>query len=108
MEMVDFVTSPGSRVQTVVSTHGVYQKRPGVGEELVLTGAFESAGDSPEEVVDAIRARCEWPLHVADPVAWLPRATEQEIALLRLFDPTRSFLGKGHRGANGSGKNPNP
>jgi acyl CoA:acetate/3-ketoacid CoA transferase alpha subunit/acyl CoA:acetate/3-ketoacid CoA transferase beta subunit len=104
---VDFVTSPGDRVQTVVSTHGTFHKRRGSGEELVLTGVFESAGASAAEVIEQIRARCGWPLQVAESVVLLPRATEQEIAMLRLFDPTRAFLGKRGRKTNGSTQNEN-
>jgi acyl CoA:acetate/3-ketoacid CoA transferase alpha subunit/acyl CoA:acetate/3-ketoacid CoA transferase beta subunit len=101
-EEVDFVTSPGDRVQTVVSTHGTFHKRPGAGEELVLTGVFETAGETTEAAIEKVRERCGWPLAVAETVVLLPRATDEEIALLRLFDPTRAFLGKGSRKTNGS------
>jgi len=104
-EKVDFVTSPGDRVRCVVSTMGVYEKQAGAPHgELVLTGAFESAGESREAVVEQIRERCGWELRVADDIAWHPRASEDEIAMLRVFDPARAFLGKGAKGANGTMK----
>lgn len=91
VERVDFVTSPGDRVSGLVSTHGRYAKRDG---ELVLTGVFESAGPDPQAVVEAIRARCGFALRVADDLAWIPKATDEELAMLRVFDPERFFLGK--------------
>jgi len=91
VEKVDFVTSPGDRVQRVVSTHGVYERRDG---ELVLAAIFEAAGDDPRDVIDAIRERCGFELRIADDLASLPRASDEEVATLRVFDPERVFLGK--------------
>jgi len=107
-ERVDFVTSPGARVATVVSTMGIFEKPRG-DSELVLTAAFQSAGASREEVVEKIRARCGFELRVAKELAWLAPASEDELALLRVFDPARSFLGKRER-ANGAAHpdSPNP
>jgi acyl CoA:acetate/3-ketoacid CoA transferase beta subunit len=91
VEQVDFVTSPGDRVRLLISTHGRYERRDG---ELVLTGVFQSAGESPEAVVDEIRSLCGWDLEVATNLDWLPPATDEELAMLRLFDPERFFLGR--------------
>lgn len=90
VEKVDFVTSPGSRVRTLISTHGRYERRDG---ELVLTGVFQSAGETPEAVVSEIRSLCGWDLQVAPDLDWLPPATSEELTMLRLFDPERFFLG---------------
>ena len=100
-EKVDFVTSPGTRVATVVSTMGVFEKRDG---ELVLTACFASAGDSPDDVAAKIRERCDWELRTADELEWLAPATADELATLRVFDPTRAFLGRGVAGGNGKAK----
>ncbi len=91
MPKVDFVTSPGDRVSGLVSTHGRYERRDG---ELVLTGVFQSAGPSPAAVVEEIRARCGWSLSVANDLAWIAPATGDELAMLRVFDPERFFLGR--------------
>ncbi len=88
---VDFVTTPGERVHTVVTSMGRYERRDG---ELMLTAVFEHRGESVEERVRAIRDRCGWELRVAEPLEQLPAASEEEITLLRLFDPERFFLGK--------------
>ncbi|MEZ4217794.1 MAG: CoA-transferase [Myxococcota bacterium] len=107
-ERVDFVTSPGARVATVVSTMGVFEKRAPDGA-LVLTAVFERAGATREEAVEKIRARCGFALEVADALERLAPATDEELALLRVFDPARAFLGKRER-ANGAAHpdSPNP
>lgn len=80
VERVDYITSPGTRVSTVVTQLGVYHK---VGDELVLTGVFAEDG------ANAARAACGWDLRVADAtrVALLPPPTEAERATIRAFDP---------------------
>jgi hypothetical protein len=92
VERVDYVTSPGDRIDCVVSTMGRFEKRGG--ETLVLSGYFRSAGSDRDEIVAKIRDRCGWELQVADDLEELAPATAEELALLRVFDPERSFLGK--------------
>jgi hypothetical protein len=92
VERVRYVTSPGARVTCVLSTMGRFEKRGG--ERLILTGYYRSVGRSRDEVVDNIRERCGWTLEVADDLEALPPATPEELALLRVFDPERFFLGK--------------
>jgi acyl CoA:acetate/3-ketoacid CoA transferase beta subunit len=89
---VGYITSPGKRISAVVSTMGRFEKRGG--DEFVLTGYFGLEGHSKEDAIREIKDRCGWELHVADGVAELPPATPEELALLRLFDPERFFLGK--------------
>ena len=91
VERVDFVTSPGERVRGLVSTHGRYERRDG---ELVLTGVFQSAGATPRAVVEEIRSLCGWALRLAPELDWIPPATEEELTMLRVFDPERFFLGR--------------
>jgi acyl CoA:acetate/3-ketoacid CoA transferase alpha subunit/acyl CoA:acetate/3-ketoacid CoA transferase beta subunit len=91
VERVDFVTTPGERVTQVVSTLGRFERRDG---ELVLTGVFEGAAENKQQAVEAIRSRCKFSLRVAGELSVLPGATKHELALLRVFDPERMFLGK--------------
>jgi acyl CoA:acetate/3-ketoacid CoA transferase alpha subunit/acyl CoA:acetate/3-ketoacid CoA transferase beta subunit len=88
---VDFVTTPGDRVRHVVSTHGIFERRDGA---LVLTGVFEGAGATPGDAVERIRERCGFALDVADDLVTHPAARPDEVALLRIFDPERAFLGR--------------
>lgn len=92
VEKVDYITSPGVNVQVVLSTRGRFEKRGG--EELVLTGYYEKEGQSREEAVAEIKELCDWELQVAEDVEALAPPTAEELALLRVFDPERLFLGK--------------
>lgn len=91
VERVPYVTSPGRAVRTVVSTLGRFEKRDG---ELVLTGYATAAGPDREAIVREIRARCGWDLRVAEDLEALSPPGDEELALLRLFDPDRIFLGR--------------
>ncbi len=92
VDRVEYVTSPGARISAVVSTMGRFEKRGG--DEFVLTGYFGFNGLSADEAIREIKDRCAWDLHVADDVEALPPATAEELALVRMFDPERFFLGK--------------
>jgi len=92
VERVDYVTSPGGRIDCVLSTMGRFEKRGG--ETLMLTGWFRNAGADRDETVGKIRERCGWDLQVSDDLEELAPATSEELAMLRVFDPERNFLGK--------------
>jgi len=92
VDKCEYITSPGKRITCCVSTMGRFEKRGG--DEFVLTGYFGMEGLAREEAVREIKERCGWELQVADDVEALPAATAEELALLRMFDPERFFLGK--------------
>ncbi len=92
VESVNYVTSPGTAVSTVISTRGVFKKNPQ--GELVLSAIFEEAGVSLEDSIASIRDNCGWKMKTADEVEVIPAVTRDDVALLRLFDPERFFLGK--------------
>ena len=92
VDEVDYITSPGGRVESVISTMGRYEERGG--DEFILTGYFGLDGMSRDEAVSEIKSRCGWELKVADDVEELAPATDEEQMLVRVFDPERFFLGK--------------
>ncbi len=92
VDRVDYVTSPGKRIQVVVSTLGRYEKRGGA--DLILTGVFLDEGQTREEAIAAVRASCGWELAVSDDCEILGAPTERELTTLRLFDCERLFIGK--------------
>jgi len=92
VERVPYVTARGDRVRAVVTQRGVFEKDED--GELVLTRLLLRPGRSETEAVEAIRARCGWPLKVAASPAVLPPPAPEELALLRRFDPRRSFIGQ--------------
>ena len=90
VDKVPYITAPGRTVRTVVSQLGVYEK-DGEHGELRLTGIL---GTAPEaEAVQAARAACGWDLQVAPRLRRFAAPTDEELGLIRLFDPRRYFLG---------------
>jgi acyl CoA:acetate/3-ketoacid CoA transferase alpha subunit/acyl CoA:acetate/3-ketoacid CoA transferase beta subunit len=91
VDKVPYITAPGRTVRTVVSDLGVYGKT-GEHGELRLTGLF---GDRPEAgAVKAAREACGWDLQVGPMLRRFTAPTAEELALVRLFDPRRYFLGE--------------
>lgn len=92
VDRVAYITCPGKKINIVVSTMGRFEKRGG--DELILTGYFGSDGSNKESSIREIKDRCGWELKVSDDIEELSAPTAEEVALLRLFDPERFFLGK--------------
>lgn len=90
VDKVPYITGPGRRVRAVVSDYGIYEKADEHGE-LVLTGVF--AGKSEAEAVRAAKETCGWELRVALALRRYDPPEPDELALIRLFDPRRYFLG---------------
>ena len=90
VDKVPYITGPGRRVRTAVSDYGVYEKADEHGE-LVLTGVF--AGKPEAEAVRAAKETCGWELKVAPTLRRFDPPEPDELALIRLFDPRRYFLG---------------
>jgi acyl CoA:acetate/3-ketoacid CoA transferase alpha subunit/acyl CoA:acetate/3-ketoacid CoA transferase beta subunit len=91
VDKVPYITAPGRTVQTVVSDLGVYEKA-GEHGELRLSGLF---GDGPKaDLVRAAREACGWDLQVAPTLRRFEAPSADELALVRLFDPRRYFLGE--------------
>jgi acyl CoA:acetate/3-ketoacid CoA transferase beta subunit len=89
---VDYITCPGTRIQCVISSMGRFEKRGG--DELVLTGYFRGTGEDRDVAVREIQEHCGWELRVSDDLEVLDAPRDEELGLLRLFDPEGFFLGK--------------
>src|SRR6266540_2362578 len=90
VDKVPYITAPGRAVRTVVSDLGVYEK-DGEHAELRLTGIFGAAPEA--QAVSAARKACGWDLQVAPSLRRFDAPADEELALVRLFDPQRYFLG---------------
>ncbi len=88
---VSYITAPGQRVRTLVTTLGMFEKLDG-DREFTLTGTLEDGKSSEEERVRAIKEQCQWELKIASQLKILGMPTLDELALLRLFDPHKFFL----------------
>ncbi|MBC7246341.1 MAG: glutaconate CoA-transferase [Actinobacteria bacterium] len=90
-ERVSYVTAPGERVRTVVTTMGVFEKLPGE-ERLVLTAYFPHAGPDDREAARRIQADCGWEMRAAPQLRRVEPPTLGELHDVRIFDPRRYFL----------------
>ena len=88
VERVGYVTAPGSRVSTIVTTEAVLERRDG---RFVVTRYL--GGGEPAAAAERIRAGIGWDIPIAPDFAAEPEPTATDLALLRSFDPHGTFLG---------------
>lgn len=92
LEKVNFVSQPGNRVKTLVSTMGVYEKL-GDDQMFTLTEYLPDPGlSTPQEHIERIKANCGWELKVAPDIKPTPAPSKEALTLLRALDPRRVFL----------------
>ncbi|MBE9501523.1 MAG: glutaconate CoA-transferase, partial [Chloroflexi bacterium] len=92
LEQVPYITCPGERVSTLVSTMGVFEKL-GDDREFTLTECFADPKlPTMEKKINQIKESCSWELKVSPRVKEVSPPTEEELMQLRLFDPKRYFL----------------
>jgi glutaconate CoA-transferase subunit B len=93
VEQVEYVTCPGGRIGTLVSTLGVFRKLGGE-PDFTLVACLSDGRNSPlEDRVAAVRANCGWELKVAPQVEDIAPPTLEELTIMRALDPDRAFLG---------------
>jgi acyl CoA:acetate/3-ketoacid CoA transferase alpha subunit/acyl CoA:acetate/3-ketoacid CoA transferase beta subunit len=92
LERVPFITAPGSRVKTVVSTMGVFEKLDNAGEFILTKYFADPSGASTEDVIGKIQENCGWKLKVARKPQAVALPTQDELRLLRIFDPQKFYL----------------
>jgi len=88
---VTYITAPGERVRTLISTLGLFEKINDQ-NEFCLTGVIQDGKTPTEELVHAIKTQCPWDLPIAPNLKTVSLPTREELALLCLFDPQKFFL----------------
>ncbi|MEV6923385.1 CoA-transferase [Dactylosporangium sp. NPDC051485] len=88
---VSYVTCPGDRVRSIVTTLGVFERVDG--PEYVLTRILPTAGADDRAAVERIRGSMGWSFEVHRDVVREQPPTPEELAALRVYDPHRLFLG---------------
>ncbi len=88
-----YITYPGHKVRTVVTDAGVFEKIDG-SKTLALTAYLpEKASDTEAACVEKARSVVGWELSIAPALRRLPLANEEDLTLLRLFDPRGYYIG---------------
>jgi acyl CoA:acetate/3-ketoacid CoA transferase alpha subunit/acyl CoA:acetate/3-ketoacid CoA transferase beta subunit len=90
-ESVSYITAPGHRVRSLVTTMGVFEKPAGE-DEFVLTAYFPQDGADEREAVGRIASHCGWELRVARELRRAEPPDLDELYDIRIFDPRRYFL----------------
>ncbi len=90
VERVSYITSPGTRVSTLITNEGIYMKD---GLEFMLKGYFPRP-ELPEKKkrIEEISSTCGWDLDVSPQLEKLSPPTLKELRLLRSFDPDGVFI----------------
>jgi acyl CoA:acetate/3-ketoacid CoA transferase alpha subunit/acyl CoA:acetate/3-ketoacid CoA transferase beta subunit len=93
VEKVTYITCPGDRVTTLISTMGVFEKLADE-KEFTLTAYHPSQGSSGrEEKIKTVREKCGWDLKISPRAKEVPLPSYQELRLLHLFDPKGLYIG---------------
>ena len=94
VDKVPYITYPGRNVRTLVTDVGVFEKIEGR-ETFTLTAYIPSQKDQDEAAnIAAIQEKVGWELAIASDPVRLEPPTEEELTLLRLFDPRGYFIGE--------------
>ena len=83
LEKVPYITSPGTRVKTLITEDGIFVKD---GSEFVLVEYFPRRGISKDERIRQIVDSWEWKLKVSPEVKEVLQPTTEELNLLRSLD----------------------
>jgi hypothetical protein len=84
VERVDYVTSPGRAVRSVVTDRGVLLRAP---DGWLVQSLPPAAGATLAEEAARLRGDCAWPLADAPDLAFDPSITVEEARLLDELDP---------------------
>lgn len=90
-ERVSYITAPGERVRTLVTTMGVFEKLAG-DDEFSLTAYFPGLGKDTRESIEQIRSLCGWEPRLASVIREVKAPDRDELYDVRIFDPRRFFL----------------
>jgi len=90
VEKVPYITCPGEKVSKIITSQAIFEKENGT---MVLKKYYPHQGFSESETVRKIGENTGWKIELADVLEKIDLPTEQELSLLRIFDPDRFFLG---------------
>lgn len=93
LDKVPYVTVPGDRISTVITTKGVLRKIDN-SDELVLTEYIGPDKGPKEDVINDIRENTGWDLKVARDAKRISICSEEKVNMLRLLDPNGFFLAR--------------
>lgn len=93
VEKVPYITFPGKNIKTLVTDVGIFEKPEGKNTFLLTAYIPSSKNQKETEVIAQIREKVAWELEIASNLKRVESPTEEELTLLRLFDPRGYFIG---------------
>jgi acyl CoA:acetate/3-ketoacid CoA transferase alpha subunit/acyl CoA:acetate/3-ketoacid CoA transferase beta subunit len=92
VERVNFITCPGARVRYLVTDKALLKKNDF--GELVLAGCLTNGKvETLQERIQEAKQGCGWDLRIGSNVIEVPPPGEEDLQILRLFDPEGCFTG---------------
>jgi len=91
VEKVPYITFSGKKVTTLVTEVGVFEKLGGEETFTLTTYIPAKPKQTAEEAVAQIREKVGWQLKVSSKLKQAQPAAEEDLTLLRLFDPKGFF-----------------
>ncbi len=102
LERIEYVTTPGGRVTTLVTDRGILEKDGETGE-LIFAGYMSAEEETEDAALEKFRGACGWPLKATGKATRYEPCFQSELNLLRALDPDGFFLnGKEKSGRSGS------
>jgi len=94
VDRVAYITAPGHRVKTIVSSLGIWEKL-GKDEEFTLTACLpDSKQTDLNERKNTIKDKCDWDVKISETLVDVDLPSLEELKLLRLLDPHGAVTGK--------------
>ena len=92
VEKVPYITYAGTRVRTLITDIGLFEKLDGR-PTFTLTAYLPSHAEETEaQCMERVRANVGWPLEVAPTLQRLDVSDHGNLTLLRLFDPRKFYI----------------
>jgi hypothetical protein len=91
LDKVPYITSPGTRVKTLITEDGVFRKE---GPEFVLSEYFSRSGIPKNERINQIVKTYGWKAKVSSQLKEITPPTTAELDLLHSLDPDGIWTSK--------------
>lgn len=91
VETVDYITSPGTKVRTLVTNMGIF-KKDGAGKFVLTHYLPGTESVSVEASINKIRENCGWEMEVSPDLGTIDVPTDHELTILRMLDPQGYLL----------------
>jgi acyl CoA:acetate/3-ketoacid CoA transferase alpha subunit/acyl CoA:acetate/3-ketoacid CoA transferase beta subunit len=83
VDVLPFITCPGNRVTTVISTQGIFRKQAGKREIIISACLPDAQLPALSDRIIRIKSECGWQIRMAEKVLEVPEPATDELEMLR-------------------------